>query len=60
MNTESIDRAARWLAAQDEVPQPVLRRLMEDFHITAVEAAKACTRANEYRILAAKDAVASI
>jgi len=49
MSNDAIERAARWLAAQKEVPQPVLRRLMEDFQLTAVEAAKACTRANEYR-----------
>lgn len=49
MSADRIDRAARWLAAQKEPPQPVIQRLKEDFNLTAVEAAKACSKANEYR-----------
>lgn len=48
-NAVAIDAAARWLAAQTETPQQVIHLLREKFGITAVQAAKACTLANDYR-----------
>lgn len=48
-NVVAIDAAARWLAAQTETPQQVIHLLREKFGITAVQAAKACTLANQYR-----------
>lgn len=46
---DAVDAAARWLASQKEPPQQVIHLLREKFDITAVQAAKACTLANEYR-----------
>lgn len=44
-----ISAAAEWLAAQAE-PQPnIISKLREQFDITAVQAAKACTLANDIR-----------
>lgn len=48
--TEKIEAAARWLAEQREPPQQVIHLLREKFDISAVQAAQACTLANQYRI----------
>lgn len=47
--TEQIEKAAIWLAEQRETPQQVIHLLREKFGISAVQAAQACTLANQYR-----------
>lgn len=47
--TGSIEKAAMWLSEQHETPQQVIHLLREKFGITAVQAAQACTLANQYR-----------
>lgn len=47
--TTPIEKAAMWLAEQQETPQQVIHLLREKFGITAVEAAQACTLAAKYR-----------
>lgn len=45
-----IKEAALWLANQKE-PQPnVIQVLRQTFEITGVQAAQACTLANQYRL----------
>jgi hypothetical protein len=47
--TEQIEKAAVWLSEQKETPQQVIPLLRERFSLTAVQAAQACTLANQYR-----------
>jgi hypothetical protein len=47
--TEQIEKAAMWLSEQKEPPQQVIHLLREKFGITPVQAAQACTLANQYR-----------
>ncbi|MBP2611398.1 hypothetical protein [Agrobacterium pusense] len=45
-----IERAAAYLIEEhEETPQQVIHLLRKKFGITAAEAAKACTLANQYR-----------
>ncbi|MBW9053442.1 hypothetical protein [Rhizobium mesosinicum] len=44
-----ISAAAEWLAVQTEPHPNVIHKLREQFDITAVQAAKACTLANDIR-----------
>lgn len=44
-----IRNAAVWLAAQAESQPKIIHQLREKFDITAVQAAKACTLANDVR-----------
>jgi hypothetical protein len=50
MNAADVERAAMWLADQQEVPQQVIHLLREKFGITAVQAAQALTLARQYRV----------
>jgi hypothetical protein len=47
--SDPITTAAKWLAAQQEPPQPIIRILRDRFSLTGSQAAVACTKANEYR-----------
>jgi len=44
-----IQDAARWLAGQSDAHPSIINLLRQKFDITAVQAAKACTMANQYR-----------
>ncbi|KQW62717.1 MULTISPECIES: hypothetical protein [unclassified Ensifer] len=46
---EKVKAAARWLSEQTPVPPHVISILKTKFEITAVQAAQACTMANQYR-----------
>ncbi|PDT47465.1 hypothetical protein CO661_12040 [Sinorhizobium fredii] len=46
---QKIHDAARWLAEQAEARPNVINLLRQKFDITAVQAAQACTMANQYR-----------
>jgi hypothetical protein len=48
--TSQIEKAAMWLSEQKEPPPQVIHQLRERFGITAVQAAQACTLANQYRM----------
>lgn len=46
---DKVRAAARWLSEQSPVPPHVVSILKSRFDITAVQAAQACTIANQYR-----------
>lgn len=50
MTIDPVTQAAMWLAEQNEPPQQVIHLLREKFGISAVQAAQACTLANQYRV----------
>jgi len=46
---EKVRVAARWLSEQNPVPPRIISILKMKFDVTAVQAAQACTMANQYR-----------
>nr|CAD6417868.1 hypothetical protein REQ54_01761 [Rhizobium sp. Q54] len=46
---EKINKAALWLASQTDQQPNIIHTLRQKFDITAVQAAKACTAANDVR-----------
>lgn len=47
--TQAIERAAQWLAEQQEPPARVVQTLRERFGLTMKEACEACAKAQHFR-----------
>ncbi len=49
-HSETVIKAAQWLAKQNPAPISVISALRERFGLSALEATEACAQAGKYRV----------